>query len=152
MPILVESRLTPAAGSPPAGALAVTSAIATSARAVVDVLLEQRPDFRERFLLRLAWNVIRAGQRDLGHRGCLERQGTEVFRLKAVHVGLAAGARQHLRLECQRVQEVVDALRGFVHLQALAQLRVLRGDAHRAAPSMAVVTAASRDADSSLIV
>src|SRR5262249_9577640 len=120
MPILVESRLTPPAGSSPAGAPPVNSAIAPSARAIVGILLKQRLDFRERLLLGLAWNVIRAGQRDLGHRGCLDRQGAEVFWLQAVHVGLAAGAREHLRLECQRVQEVVDAFRGFVYLQALA--------------------------------
>src|SRR5262249_1221768 len=86
MPILVESRLTPAAGSWPAGPPAVTSAIATSARAIVGILLKQRLDFGERLLLRLAWNVIRAGQRHLGHRGRLDRQGTEVFWLQAVDV------------------------------------------------------------------
>ncbi len=69
-----------------------------------------------------------------------------------MHVGLAAGAGEHLRLERQRVQEVVDALGGLVYLQALAQLGVLGGDAHRAAPGVAVVAAARRDSDGALVV
>src|SRR5215467_7559816 len=99
MPIFVESRRTPAWGSSPDGAPAVTLAIAASARAIVGILLKQRLDFRQRLLLRPARNVVGSGQRDLGHRGCLKRQGTEIFRLQAVHIGLAAGAREHLRLE-----------------------------------------------------
>ena len=42
----------------------------------------------------------------------------------------------------QRVQEIVDALGRLVGIEALAQHRILRGDADRAAAGMAVIAIA----------
>src|SRR5215472_6399147 len=153
MPILVVRRRTPACSASRPGATAFSSAIAPSGSAVLqDVLLEQCPDFRECLFLGETRYVVRASQRNLGHSGRLDRQGAEVFRLQAVHVGLAAGPGEHLSLESQGVQEVVDALGRLDHLQALAQLGVLGGDADWAAPGVAVVTAAGRDSHGALVV
>src|SRR6476646_10828040 len=64
-----------------------------------------------------------------------------------MYARLAAGARQHLRFERERVQEIIDALCSLVGIEALAQLRVLRGDADRAASGVAVIAIAGRNAD-----
>src|SRR6476646_6113256 len=64
-----------------------------------------------------------------------------------MHARLAAGASQHLRFERERVQEIIDALCRLVGIEALAQLRVLRGDADRAASGVAVIAIAGRNAD-----
>ena len=65
-------------------------------------------------------------------------------------VGLAAGARHHLRLDRERMQEIIDPLGRRVGIEPLAQLRILRGDADRAAAGMAVVAMAGLDADLAL--
>src|SRR5262245_25750672 len=49
--------------------------------------------------------VVGAGQRHLRHGRGFHRQGGKVLGLEAVHRRLAAGARQHLRFQRQRVQE-----------------------------------------------
>src|SRR5215469_18413203 len=103
MPILVLSRRAPPCCWPSAVAPAVASAIAPSARAVVQhVLLQQRPDLRERSFLGVTWYVVRPGKRYPGHGGRLDRQRAQVFWLQAVHVRLAAGPGEHLGFERQR--------------------------------------------------
>ena len=91
--------------------------------------LEHRLDLVERALLGHAGDVVGPGERHLRHRGGLHRQRAEILGLERVHVRLAARAREHLHLERQRVQEVVDALGGLVDDEPLAQLGVLRRDA-----------------------
>src|SRR3546814_19278641 len=49
--------------------------------------------------------VLRTGERHHGEGGRLHGKRREIFRLQAVHVGLAAGARQHLALDGEAVQE-----------------------------------------------
>src|SRR5215475_1415553 len=110
MPILVVSRRTPSPPASPLAAPGISSAIAPSARAVVRVLLQQRLDLGERSLFGLARNVGGARQRHPGHGGRLDGQRAQVFGLEAVHVGLAAGPGEHLRLDSQRVQEVIYTL------------------------------------------
>src|SRR5262249_57769936 len=68
------------------------------------------------------------------------------------HVGYAARRRQDRGLEGERLQEGVDALGRLADLEPLAQLRVLGGDADRAAPGVAVVALAGRHADRALVV
>src|SRR5262249_24447630 len=121
-------------------------------RGVDEVLLDHALDPGQRPLLGDAGDVARAGQRHLRHRRRLDRQRGEVRRPEGVDVGLAAGARQHLHLERERVQEVVDALRGVLDDEPLAELGILRRDADRAAPGVAVVALAGRDADGALVV
>src|SRR5450755_2099745 len=117
-----------------------------------DVLLQQRLDPSQRLLLRDAGDVIGPGQRHARHRRGLRRQSAEILGLQRVHVGLPARARQHLALQRQRVQEVVDAGGRGVDLEALAQLGVLGGDPDRAAAGVAVVALAGRHADRALVV
>ena len=50
------------------------------------------------------------------------------------------------------MEEVVDAVRGLLDVQALAELRVLGRDADRAAAGVAVVALAGRHADRALVV
>src|SRR5260370_14684512 len=127
------------------------SAIAPAPATIVkDVLLQERLDLGQRPLLGLPRDVVGPGQRDLGHRRGLDGQRAQVLGLEAVHVGLAARPREHLRLEGQGVQEVVDALGGLVDPQPLAHFRVLGGDADRAAAGVAVVAPAGPDADRAL--
>src|ERR1700753_129700 len=52
--------------------------------------------------------VLRTGERHLREGGSLHRQGSQIFRLQRVDVGLAAGTGHHLRLDREAVQEVVD--------------------------------------------
>src|SRR5262245_20289247 len=91
--------------------------------------------------------VVGAGKRHLRHGRGFHGERGKVFRFEAVHARLAAGARQHLRFERKCVQEIVDALGRLIGIETLAQLRVLRRDAHRAAPSMTVIAMAGRNAD-----
>src|SRR6516165_6537041 len=122
MPIFTDRR--GARGSSPASPEPCSSAIARTTRALVQYLLFQKClDLGQRALLGLPGNVTRTGQRHLRHRRSLDSQRTEVLGLEAVHVGLATGSREHLRLDGQRVQEVVDALGRLVDLEPLAQLR-----------------------------
>src|SRR5215831_533916 len=155
MPIFVVSRRPWSAawpGWPSAALAALWSGITRPDPAVADLLPQQGLDLGERALLRYARDVVGAGQRHPGHGRGLDRQRAQVLRLQAVHVGLAARPGQHLRLEGERVQEVVDALGRLIDLEPLAQLRVLGGDADRAAPGVAVVALAGRDADRALVV
>src|SRR5258708_562267 len=149
MPIFTDSR-DPA--PPPAAPVARSSSIARSARVVKDLLLQERLDLGQRPLLGLPRDVVGPGQRDLGHGRGLDGQRAQVLWLEAVHVCLAARPREHLRLERERVQEVVDALGGLVDPKALAQFRVLRGDADRAAAGVAVVAPPGPDAHPALVV
>src|SRR5689334_14448365 len=152
MPILTD-RCGAARVSPPADPEKGSSAIARTARALVQYLLFQEClDLGQRALLGLPGDVICAGQRNLRHRGRLHGQRAEVLGLEAVHIGFAAGPREHLRLDGQRVQEVVDALGRLVDLESLAQFGVLSGDADRAPPGVTVVTLPGRDADGALVV
>src|SRR5260370_10704579 len=146
MPIFVDSR---GAAAPEANSSATA---ASGPRVVQYLLLGQRLDLGQRGFLGLARDVVGSGQRDLGHGRGLHGQGAQIFGLEAVYIRLAAGPREHLRLERQRVQEVVDALSRLVDLQPLAQLRVLGSDADGAAPGVAVVAPAGRDADRALVV
>jgi len=59
------------------------------------------------------------------------------------------GPGEHLHLEGQSVEEVVDPLSCLVDDEALAELRVLGRDADRTAAGVAVVAAACRDRRSS---
>ena len=121
-------------------------------RRVDEVLLDHVLDARERPLLGHAGDVARAGQRHLRHRGRLDGQRGEVLGLERVDVGLAARARQHLHLERERVQEVVDPLRRLLDDEPLAQLGILRRDADRAAAGVAVVALPGRHAHGALVV
>ena len=78
-----------------------------------------RFDLGQRALLGDAGDVVGAGQRHLRHRRGLDRQRAEVLGLERVDVRLAARAREHLHLERQRVQEVVDALGGLLDTSRL---------------------------------
>src|SRR5215203_4232534 len=111
------------------------------------VLLEHPLDLRERLLLADPGDPARAGERHLRHRSRLDREGAEVLRLQRVDVRLAARTREHLHLERERVEEVVDPLRGVLDDEPLAQLGILGRDAHGAAAGVAVVALARRDAD-----
>src|SRR5262245_11931425 len=77
--------------------------------------------------------VVGAGKRYLRHGRSLHGERREILRFQAVHTGLTAGPRQHLRFQCQCVQEVVDTLGCGVGIEALPELGVLRRDADRAA-------------------
>src|SRR5260221_3730609 len=151
-PILVLSRRVPATCSAPSAAAPGTSSAIAPSAVVQDVLLQQRPDLRERSFLGVAGYVVGTSQRYPGNGGRLDREGAQVLGLQAVHVGLAAGTGEHLRLECQRVQEVVDALSGLIDPEPLPQFGVLGGDADRAAPGVAVIAAAGRDSHRALVV
>ena len=104
---------------------------------------EQALHLGEDLALGLADGVGRAGERHARHRGRLDRQRREVFRLQRVHVRLAARPREHLQLHGHRGQEVVDALRGLLDDEPLAELRILRRDPDRAATRVAVVALAA---------
>src|SRR5258708_4995391 len=146
MPIFVDNR---GAAAP----VPNSSAIAASCTAVVQyLLLQQGLDLGQRRCLGLARDVGGPGQRDPGHRRRLDGQGAQIFWLEAVYISLAARTGEHLRLERESVQEVVDALGGLIDLQALAQLGILRGNADRAAAGVAVIAPAGRDADSAFVV
>src|SRR5260370_2782205 len=155
MPILVDRWGAPPRPEPPVVRSPVvrSSAIAPAPAAIVkDLLFQERLDLGQRALLGLSGDVAGTGQRDLGHGRGLDGQRAQVLGLEAVHVGLAARPCEHLRLECECVQEVVDALGGLVDPQPLAQFRVLCGDADRAASGVAVVAPAGRAADRALVV
>src|SRR6516225_10230719 len=83
--------------------------------------------------------VLRAGERHHGERGGLHGERRQILGLETVDVGLAAGARHHLALDRQAVEEVVYAFRGTVGIETLAQQRVLSRDADGAAAGVAVI-------------
>src|SRR6266508_6675510 len=121
-------------------------------RFLLVLALEELPDLRQRLVLGNAGDVVRARQRHLRHRRGLHRERAKVLRLERVDVRLAARAREHLHLERQRVQEVVDALGGLFDDEPFAQLRVLRGDADGATAGVAVIALTRRHADGALVV
>ena len=69
-----------------------------------------------------------------------------------MEVGLAAGAGEKLRLDGERMQEVIHPLRRLIRVETLAQDRILRRHADRAATRMAVVAIARIDAHLFLVV
>src|SRR3954453_21564883 len=81
---------------------------------VLQMPIEHRLDLLERVRLGDARDVLGAGQRNARHRRRLDRKGRQALRLQAVHLRLPARAREHLHLERERVQEVLDAPRGLV--------------------------------------
>src|SRR5215204_3919953 len=142
-------------GAPPCGRAQAAVALRDRGQLVdrvLEVAVEQRLDALERVLLGYARDVVGAGERHLGHRRRLGGERGEILRLEAVNVRLPARAREHLHLERERVEEVVDAVRRLLHMQPLAQLRVLGRDADRAATRVAVVALARWHADRALVV
>src|SRR5215218_986933 len=119
---------------------------------VLEVAVEHRLDLVERPLLGHAGYVARAGERHPRHRRGLGGERREVLGLERVHVRLPARAREHLDLERERVEEVEDPVRRLVHVQALAELWVLRRDPDRAAAGVAVVALSRGHADRALVV
>src|SRR5580704_13097102 len=99
-----------------------------------------------------AHGVLRSGERDHGERRCFHGQRGQILGFQAVHVGLAARARQHLRLDGEGVQKIVNPFRGPIGIEALAQHRILGGHSDRAASGMAVIAMARLDADFLLVV
>src|ERR1700719_4474066 len=69
--------------------------------------------------------VLRSSNRHHGHGGGLHGQRRKVLGLKAVHVGLAAGARHHLTFHRQRMKEIVNAFSSITGVEPPAQIRVL---------------------------
>src|SRR5947207_1973364 len=106
---------------------------------VLEVLLEHPLDLLQRLLLAHAGDVVGARERHLRHRGCFHRERAEVLRLERMDIRLPARACEHLHLEREGMQEVVDALRSVLDHEALAQLRILCRDPDRAAARMAVI-------------
>src|SRR5215469_14433658 len=96
--------------------------------------------------------VLRTSERHHGERRGFHGERCQVFGLETVYIGLAAGTRHHLSLDRQAMEEVVDALRGAVGIETLAQHRVLSGDPDRAAAGVAVIAVARLDADLLLVV
>ena len=86
--------------------------------------------------------VVGPGQRYASDGRRLHGQRREILGLQRVKRGLAAGPGEQLRLDGQRVQEVVDPLGRLIGVQTRAQFRVLRRHADRAAPRVAVVAVA----------
>ena len=82
----------------------------------------------------------------MGKRRCFHGEGRQVFRLQRVDIGLAAGARHHLAFDGKAMEEVVDALGCSIRIETCPQLRILSGNANRAATGVAVVTIAGLDA------
>ena len=113
---------------------------------------EQALHLGEDLALGLADGVGRAGERHPRHRRGLDRERREILGLERVDVRLAARPREHLQLHGHRGQEVVDALRGLLDDEPLAELGILRRDPDRAAARVAVVALAGRDADRALVV
>src|SRR5215472_11299905 len=114
MPIFTE-RCGAARVSPPAGPAKGSSAIARTARALVQYLLfQERLDLGERALLGLPGDVVCAGQRNLRHRGRLRRQaGQEEHRTvaeecppPAAEVGPMSQGAQHIK-RIRRISEFV---------------------------------------------
>src|SRR3984957_13781514 len=91
--------------------------------------------------------VVGSRKRHLAHRRGLHRQRRQILGLQRMDVGLAASTRQELRFHRQRVQEIVDALRRFIGIEALAQQRILRRHADRTAAGVAVVAVTGFDTD-----
>ena len=82
-----------------------------------------------------------------GHRGRLDRQGDEVFRLEVVDVRLPARAGQGLRLERQHPQVVRDLATTELGVEAGRELVVLGRDAGWVAARLPVVVVAGRAAE-----
>ena len=59
-----------------------------------------------------------------------------------MNIGLAAGPCQHLTLNRERMEKIVNPLRRRIRIQPFAQLRVLRCNTYRAPTRMAVITVA----------
>src|SRR5258708_16548986 len=95
---------------------------------------------------------IGSRQRHAGHRRCLDGEGGEVLGLEVEDVALAAGARQGLRLERQNGEVVAQLARALRDDEPLLERRVLRRDADRAAPGMAVVAIARGGAEGAVVV
>ena len=72
----------------------------------------------------------------------LDRERRQVLGLERVHVGLAAGAGEHLQLHRQRRQEVVDALGCLLDDEPFLELRILGRDPDRAAAGVTVAALA----------
>src|SRR5580692_8572154 len=89
--------------------------------------------------------VLRSGERHHGERRCFHGQRGQILGFQAVHVGLAARARQHLRLDGEGVEKIINPFRGPIGIEALAQHRILGRHADRAASGMAVIAMARLD-------
>ena len=77
-------------------------------------------------------NPFGAGQRDTGHGRGLDRQGGQVLGLQAVDVPFSKRPGQKRGLHGAGVEEVGETLARILGMKTLFQLRLLRGDAHRA--------------------
>ena len=97
-------------------------------------------------------NPVRARQRHACHRRRLDRQRHKILRLEIVHVALAAGAGDGLRLERQHGQIVGEPPSGRDRIEARRELGILRGDAGRVAALVPVVVAAGRGAELAVLV
>src|SRR6266568_2434798 len=92
-----------------------------------------------RDLLLLSRHPIRSCQRHPCHCGGLDGECSEVLGLEIEQMRLAAGARKRLRLKRQHGQIIAHPTRARLDDEALLQRWVLRRDADRTAPGMAVV-------------
>ena len=78
---------------------------------------------------RMPGNPFGARQRNAGHRGRLDRDGDQVLGFEMAHVGLAAGARDRLRLHRQHPQVVGQPAAAFDGIEPRRQFGILRADA-----------------------
>src|SRR5919198_3155215 len=92
-------------------------------------------------------NPVRPRERDTRHRRRLDRERDEVLRLEVVDVGLAARARERLRLESQHTQVVRDPAAADDRVEARGELGILSRDADGIATGLPVVVKAGRTAD-----
>src|SRR5580700_10626243 len=99
-----------------------------------------------------AENLVGSCHGDAGNHGGLQSQGAQILRLQVMHVRLAAGTGERLDLAGHGAEEVGDPLRSSVDVEALHQLRVLRGDPNRTEPCMAVVAVVGSGADLMIVL
>ena len=95
----------------------------------------------------LAGNPARAGERHLRHGRRLDGERHQVFRLQIMHMVLAAGARDGLRLERHHLQVIGEPAPGELGIETLGEFRILGRDAGRIPALMPVIIGACRRAE-----
>src|SRR6185503_6896416 len=124
MPESVKRR----GSSGPTTGATVRSAVSLSSIAMRAEATAARPAEGQYPVSGRARDPARAGERDARHGGGLDRERDEVLRLEVVHVGLAARARERLRLERERAQVVRQPAAAQLGVEARRELVVLGRD------------------------
>ena len=98
------------------------------------------------------WYPACSSERHLRHRGRLDRQRHQVLGFEIVHVRLAAGARDRLRLQRENREEIGELASGGGRIEPRREHGILGGNAGGIAPFVPVVISAGGGAERTIFL